>query len=381
MDEAKRSAFSDGKIAPRAISLRGQHTVVRWDIDRKTGRLLGLWQQPWEGPMVYIPIEKMLLFRTTEERGNPEGRSVLRNAYRPWHYKTRIENIEAIGVERDLAGLPVAKLPGNFFSADATPREKGVLASWQALVTSIRRDQREGLVMPSDRDGNGNALFELELLNSGGSRTFDTTKIIDRYDRSIATSVLADFIFLGQQAVGSFALSSDKTALFATAIGGFLKGVANVFNAQLVPAIWDLNGLDRAVMPTMQPGDLEHANLGELADFIQKLSAAGVTLFPDRELENALRTMAGLPPAPEDGLAADPAQEAEIRLNGQKAKAGVLPGMDGEDPNADPTEAPGANDEEDPKPPVRKRKTKLFKRFVYDERGLILGVEEEELPA
>lgn len=379
-DPAERSAYTDRKLAPRSIALRAQVTIVRWDFDTETGEPIGVWQQPWAGPMVYIPMEKMLLFRTTAERGNPEGRSILRNAYRPWHYKTRIENIEAIGVERDLAGLPVARIPGQYFQKDASPQEKGVLATWTALVQNIRRDQKEGIVMPSDKDGNGNPLFDLQLINSGGSRTFDTSKIVERYDRGIATSVLADFIFLGQQAVGSFALSSDKTALFATALGGFLKAIAAELNDRLVTAIWDVNGLDRAVMPKFQPGDLEHANLAELADFIQKLSAAGVTLFPDRELENALRTMAGLPPAPEDGLAADPAEEADMRLQATQAKAGILPGMD---PNADPNADPGGDPPDDggQKPPVRKGRTKIRKTFIYDDRGLLAGVEEEEVAA
>jgi hypothetical protein len=46
---------------------------------------------------------------------------------------------------------------------------------------------------------------------------------------------------------------------------------------------------------------LEKANLGELGQFLQSLTASGAPLFPDRELENHLRSLAGLPPAPEDG--------------------------------------------------------------------------------
>jgi hypothetical protein len=65
---------------------------------------------------VFIPIEKMLLFRTTVQRNNPEGRSMLRTAYRPWRNKKRIEEIEGVGIERDLAGLPMARIPGKFFS-------------------------------------------------------------------------------------------------------------------------------------------------------------------------------------------------------------------------------------------------------------------------
>jgi hypothetical protein len=368
-DGSRRSAYTDGKIGIRSISVRAQPTIVRWEIDNDDGSIKGLWQQPYSGPQVYIPIEKMLLFRTSEERMNPEGRSVLRNAYRPWFYKTKIENIEAIGVERDLAGLPVARIPGTYLSASADIREKRVLAQYQDLVTTIRRDQREGIVLPSDTDANGNKLFDLTLLSTAGSRSFDTTKIVDRYDRAIATSVLADFIFLGQNAVGSFALSSDKTALFATALGGFLKAMADVVNRHLLPRLWSLNGFEMAMLPKATPGDLEHPNIAELGDFIQKLTGAGATLFPDRELENALRSAAGLPEAPEDGLAMDPGEEAELRAEAQRMGAlGAAPA----DPNADP-EA----DTEDEAAVGKRRPQRIRKSVTYDERGRISVIQEE----
>jgi hypothetical protein len=301
-DGTRRSAYKDGKIGIRSIALRAQPTISRWEIDPEDGSINGLWQQPYSGGMVFIPIQKLLLFRTTEERNNPEGRSILRNAYRAYYFKKRIEEIEAIGIERDMAGLPVAMIPARYFRKDADNFDKAILAQWQTLVTTIRRDQREGVVMPSDRDDKGNLLFELKLLSSGGARTFDTTKVIDRYNRAIATSVLADFIFLGQQAVGSFALSSDKTALFATAVGAFTKAIEDVFNRHLLPRLWALNGFDMELMPQIKCGDLEKANLAELAQFMTALTGAGAQLFPDRELENHLRNVAGLPLAPEEGL-------------------------------------------------------------------------------
>lgn len=309
-----RSRFTDGYIGIRAISLRAQNTVARWEIDPVDGSIDGMWQQPWSGPMVFIPIEKMLLFRTTEQRQNPEGRSVLRTAYRSWHYKKRIENIEAIGIERDLAGLPVAYIPGAYMDRSADASQKETFRQWSQLVTSIRRDQREGIVVPSDRDASGNPLFELKLLSSGGSRQVDTTKIIDRYARAIATAVLADFIFLGQNAVGSFALSSDKTALFATAIGAFMGSIADVFNRHLIPRLMYVNGWDLALAPKLVPEDIETPDIAQVADFITKLAGAGAMFFPDVELENRLRQMAGLPPVPED--AADMREPAATPMDG-----------------------------------------------------------------
>ncbi len=300
-DPTGRSAYEDRKIGVRSLSLRAQNTIPKWEMDPDDGSILGVWQQPYSGGMVMIPIQKLLLFRTTEERNNPEGRSLLRNAYRPWFFKKRIEEIEAVGLERDLAGLPIAYIPSQYLVQGADAVDRQVALEYKRLIRSIKRDTHEGLVLPSTRDTHGNLMFEIKLLSSGGSRQFDTSKVIERYNKAIATSVLADFIFLGQGTTGSFALSSNKTELFATAVGAFTKSIAEVFNRHLLPRLWKLNGLDYAVMPTLSPGDLERPDIAALGEFVSKLTASGATMFPDRELENHLRQAAGLPLAPEDG--------------------------------------------------------------------------------
>src|SRR5437016_1603691 len=69
-------------------------------------------QVTWDTePVTEIPIEKSLLFRTTSARGNPEGRSALRGAFTSWYYLKRIREYEAIGIERDLAGMPTFGVP------------------------------------------------------------------------------------------------------------------------------------------------------------------------------------------------------------------------------------------------------------------------------
>lgn len=309
------SAHDDGKIGVRSLALRRQDTCQRWDIDETTGLILGVWQYPPNGAAVYIPWEKMLLFRTTEAANNPEGRSILRNAYRPWHHKQRIEDVEGVGVERNLAGMPMVRIPASYMAADADPDEKSVFQSYQTLVRNIRRDIQEGVILPSDRDSSGNYLFDLTLMSAAGAGA-DTGAIIERYDRQIATSVLADFLFLGQSAVGSFALSSDKTDLFAAAVGVFADSIQDTFNRHFVPRLMMLNGYDRGVWPRMQHGDIETPDLAALSSFISSLAAAGMPVFPDREVENHLRKVSGLPLAPDEGAdddfaTPDPALDGE----------------------------------------------------------------------
>lgn len=290
-DRNSKSKHDDGLIGWRKLPIRSQDTLWEWDYAPDSDDLLGMIQAP---PPNYehlnIPIEKALHFKTRSRKANPEGRSILRNAYRSWYFKKRIQEIEGIGLERDLAGFPVLYGPEGLDLWDEDdPEMQAMLAAGVQIVTSIRRDAREGLVLP---DG-----WKLELLSAGARRQFDTNQIIERYDKRIATTVLGDFILMGQQSVGSFALSSDKTELFSTAIGTYLDIICEVFNNQAIPRLIDINGdafKGITDYPQMVHGDVENANLDALGNFISSMIGCGA-LVPDEELEKYIRQAGNLP--------------------------------------------------------------------------------------
>ena len=290
-----RSKYSDGYIGWRKLPIRAQDTRQEWIFD-KNGGIMGMVQSaPPDFTLRTIPIEKALLFRTTSDKNNPEGRSILRNAYRPWYFKRRIEEIEAIGVERDLAGFPVMYVDPEIMRTDASAVAQSIYGDYKDAVRNIRRDQQEGMILPAIYDDKNNLLYRLELISAGGTRQFDTDRIITRYDQRIATSVLADFILLGQSANGSYALSSDKTNLFSISLRCWLEIIRSVFNQFAIPRLFSVNGFDTQKLPTIEYGDIEAPPLGELGNYIQVLAGAGVPLFPDDNLENHLRALAKLP--------------------------------------------------------------------------------------
>lgn len=294
-DKRFKSKFNDNKIAWRKLSLRAQETFYQWNFD-DDGGLLGLYQQAAPDYKIrYIPIEKALLFRTKTRKGNPEGVSILRTAYRDWYFKKHIENIEGIGIERDLAGLPTALVPPDLLKQNASPEAKATLAAIENIIKNIRRDEQEGLIFPKAYDANGNDLYEFKLLSSSGSRQFDTDKIIQRKDRGIAGSVLADFILLGHERVGSFALSSDKTNLFSVALGAWMDSICAVFNNNAVPELFEMNPFNIEKYPQIKHGDIETVDLEGIGNFLNKLTSSGAPIFPNVELENFLMRQAGLP--------------------------------------------------------------------------------------
>ena len=310
-----QSRYDDSKIGWRKFAPRGQDTLYRWEID-ENGGIKGMWQYPWptgagliynnnfntkSNQTVFIPMQRSLLFRTTSRRNNPEGRSLLRTAYRPWYFSKRVEEIEAIGLERDLAGMPFAGVPLEILSEDRNEAETATFNYIKDIVTKTKRDEQEGIIWPLVYDDDGNKMYEFELLSTGGRRTFDTGAIIQRYMQQMAMTVLADFILLGHEAVGSFALSSDKTELFAVALGSMLDAIEDVINRHAAPRLLALNGFPTdEKQPMIRHGDIEKPDLQELIQYVSGLSAAGAPLFPDLVLENRLRELADLPTVTEE---------------------------------------------------------------------------------
>ena len=293
------SKYADGLVGWRKLPIRAQDTLYGWEYKDDTDDLIGMTQAP---PPTYehytIPIDKALHFRTRSRKDNPEGRSILRTAYRAYYFKKRLEEIEGYGMERDLAGFPVLYAPADMDVWADDPEMMQTLNRAEMIVSSIRRDAREGLVLPGGENG-----WKLELLASASKRQFDTNAIIDRYDKRIATSVLADFVMLGQQQVGSFALADSKTKIFSLAIGAYLDVICEVFNNQGIPRLIDINGKHFEGItdyPKMVHGDIEDQDLMQFATYIKEMVGAGI-IVPDEGLEDEVRRVGGLPEKADTG--------------------------------------------------------------------------------
>lgn len=283
------SKYSDGKIGWRKFASRAQITCYGWEIDQETGEVLALKQQAApDYRMRTIPVSKALHFKTEPNYGDPYGKSLLRAAYRPWFFKKRIEEIEGIGIERDLAGLPVLTPPQNMNIWDATDTEMiQMRQKAELLVKSIRRDSNEGIVKPFG--------WDLQLLSTGSKRQFDTNIILNRYDQRIAITLLADIVMLGADKVGSFALADVKKSLLSAALETLVEIIAQTINRQEVPRLLCLNGFhDLTVFPEVTPEEVETPSPTEIADILKAMNIAGMDTS-DPALEDYVRKISSMP--------------------------------------------------------------------------------------
>jgi len=295
-DLRHKSKYNDGLIGWRKMPIRAQETLFRWAFTDAGDTAAMIQMAPPLFKTIAIPYQRSLLFRFKHHKGNPEGVSMLRNAYRPWYMKKRLEEFEAVGVERDLAGLPIVKVPVEYLNAKAGSDKYNQMMAFKKMVKSIRRNEQEGIVFPLAYDQDvKQPLFAFELLGGGGSRAFNTGQIIERYDLSILVTVLADFIKVGHEQTGSYSLHTDKTGIFRTALNSVSQSIADVLNRKAIPALFMANGWKPEALPTIVPSDVDSPDISQLAQFMSAMQGTGVIWFPDPTLENFVREAARLP--------------------------------------------------------------------------------------
>lgn len=291
------SRFNDGRIGWRRFGYRPQDTLVSWKKD-EDGGLAGMEQRLPDGSPVVIPIDKLLLYQVKPGMGEPESRSILRTAYRAWWSKKRAEEILLVGMERNLAGLPVLRIPAeSIIAGDA------LYTRAKEMAQRLRQDDQMGVVWPSDRWEDGSEMYGIDTLKTPGAPGVDPIAVVRMFAADITASILADFVNLGRDAVGSRALADPKQELFGQALGAWADGIEEVLNRFAVPRLFALNDFGVNRLPRIKHGPVEQVNLDELGNFILRISQAGHDwgfLTEGDPIRDQIRSLAGLDPQPEE---------------------------------------------------------------------------------
>lgn len=311
-----RSKHDDGKIGWRKMPIRSQDTLDRWELEGDGG-VRGMWQMdPYsQKSSAFIPIEKALLFRAGVHKGNPEGRSIFRNSVLDYFKYKRITDIEAVGIERDMTGLLHMQVPIEILQAAPGTVEAQIRTELERMLSTLKRDEREFAMTPPELNEEAKPTgYKLSLLATGGRRQIDTNEIALRYISQILMSAMAQFLQLGTKSVGSFALASSQTNLFAVALGAVMDAITAVFNRFAIPRLMKFNGVPVALHPHMVHGDIESPPLDEVGAYITALATAGL-LTPNKPLERKLLEIGKLPaPAVDDEDSPEATPQLELPL-------------------------------------------------------------------
>ncbi len=301
-----------GKIAGiKKLSFRNQNSVSKFLFSEDGNDITGVVQNisglqdsfgryKAKGNEVKLPRKKFLLLRVGQHNDSPIGRSPLVDAYVSWKFLTELEKIEAQGIARDLQGLPVLMLPAQYMSEDASPSQKAIYQYYMKVLNNLQQGVQSGIILPSATDPETRLpLFKLELLESIGKKSFDTSEIKKYYRDAIHIALFADLLILGTSNTGSYNLATTKSTLIGAFAEQFLQTVKDELNKQLIKQIYEINNWGTDRLPEIDFDSVADQSLEDISKYISRVGAVGY-LTKDLDVINASRTPLGLDPLTEE---------------------------------------------------------------------------------
>ena len=302
------SNFDDGLWGIDNIVTREQETVTEWLTERN--RLTAVRQMGSTGTFD-IPMWKLLHYRIRATRSRPQGRSLFTNAHRSWVFKNQIQESEAIGIRRELAGLPIFELPMADIEAASTPGPDGELSPKGKIAKArlneakkaardLRLNEAAGLVIPSDtfpgKDGEftQHRQYNYRVLTGAGQRTIDTRGPIRDYDRAIARAAMMQFLHLGDRSTGSYALSDNQSTLALRSMRALVGKIVGEWRRKTLPLLFEVNGMPRRYLPRLRSTPITEDNLDTIGEFLDRLASAAEFLEDEPELKEAMMDRMGV---------------------------------------------------------------------------------------
>ena len=135
------------------------------------------------------------------------------------------------------------------------------------------------------------------------------------FANDISSSVLAGWIQLGRDAVGSRALAMPQQEIFQRALESWLDSMEDTFHHQAVLPLLKLNGFQTETPPRWRHGTVQDVDLGELGAFIRDVAATGYdwgVLNQADPVRDQLRTIAGFDPEPDEFIELEGPEPAPI---------------------------------------------------------------------
>lgn len=297
-------------------------TIERWNLSPRGG-LKSITQLAFGDlrKFINIPAQFLMVAALNQEGANYEGVSLLRPCYGAWLRKNLILKLNIIGAERYAVRTPIAKIPAGFQNTE----QYGFLIQVLEAYTS---GEAAYMTIPQS--------VELEL----SENAYDPEKMdsaADAEDRRMAKAFKANFLELGMNGTGSFAMSEDLSDFFLAGIEHVAHKVRDMVNMFLIPELCNLNFGPLPAYPKLKVSGISDKAGKELAEVLHYLVSANV-LEPDDPLEEQMRKRYGLSKKSVLGKRQAPVgpNAGFIGPDGQV----VVPGQP-DDPNAEPGAKPG----------------------------------------
>jgi hypothetical protein len=358
------SKYNDGLVGIEALAGRSQGTVVEWYWKNKGREIDGFDQRVilpserkvlrggWEVEQVtnnsdgvgvkYIPIKKCLHFRHNPQNDSPAGTSPLVSAWQPWKMKLAYQESEAIGVAQDNNAFKILYLPPEYLTEDRDADRAASFEMYTRMMERAHQAKQSGFILPMLTDNEGNKMFDFEIKNISGQKSYDVNAIINRYIRAIQVALFADVLSLGGGSGGSYSLAESKVSIMELAVKSRLNEIKDQLNHKLVKTLFEQNGWSTEIMPFFDFDLPNSETLDSVGSYLQKTAATGlIPLVP--EVVNFVLARVGIDYRVPDDTPPEKLREMMTNFTSESGgglKSG-LPGSngDGTGANGDPNTA------------------------------------------
>lgn len=296
-----------GSWCLRKLSPRDQKSVYGWLWNKDQTELLGMVQKPrlkgtrsfnssigykdglralsvgkyYETDYPIIKTSQMLHFKYNSTNNNPQGDSPLAHCYTAWMEKRLIEEYQVVGVSKDLGGIVVLRVPSELIQkANDKTTYPEAYAEYQALqenTAALHAGKSSFLLLTSDSDQVTKKYhYDVNLMGVDGTgKMYNTEDIITQKKKAIYNTMGCSFLLLGEDSVGSYALSSDKSSTHSYYVERNLLQKMDVLNNQLAPRLLAANGiyLDYEDMPVYQAKPVGEQSKDEISKVIQRIGS------------------------------------------------------------------------------------------------------------
>jgi hypothetical protein len=254
-----------------------------------------------------IPIEKVIHFNYDSENESPTGFGLWRSMYPHWYIKQGLYKIMCIGIERNLVGVPVGKM-----GQDAQPEDK---QAFKAILQRLRAAEEAVIVLPEG--------YDVDWFESR-KNPMDAMEFVHHHNVMIAQVALAQFLNLGQQAVGTQSLAETQSKMFMDSEEANATWIQQTIQKQLIDRWTDYNYGSKVRSPQLKHRKISSRDNNTFANILNILSA-GNWVQPTIDDTEYLRSVMELPELPREQLEIAK-KDAEQKLENTKPEIKNLGG-------------------------------------------------------
>lgn len=322
---------ADGRIVYKALEHRPQWSVYRWDKADEQSDWVGIEQQSAVGNMYYVPRDRLFYSVEDTTTDAPDGVGMLRYVVELADTLMRYRQLEGIGFDGDLRGMPIGRAPIAKLRAEAQAKVGDDPVKIRAYVTAkvefLTRILGNYIKMPNqslmldsvpyiatDEKGTISSVYEwgFDLVKATAGSMPELREAVGGLSRDIARVLGVEFLLMGDSE-GARSVHEDKTDMFEIGVNATLSDIVDDANRDLVQRLIALNGGDPEVDSPRLQARIDRRSIESASAMLSAIAKAGMPLDPASEADvaivNTLHERADLPPR-------EVADETDMMLGG-----------------------------------------------------------------